>query len=36
MLPARRANSLLTWISFARWYGTFTAGVAVPVGDAPS
>ena len=36
MIAAREANSLCTWISFARWYGTFTDRVAVPTSQAMS
>jgi hypothetical protein len=30
MMAARTENSVLTWIGFARWYGGFSARVAVP------
>jgi hypothetical protein len=31
MLAARKKNSLLTWLRFARWYGKLRRRVAVPV-----
>jgi hypothetical protein len=32
MMAVRKENSLAGWFSFARWYGSFTERVAVPVG----
>ena len=31
MMTVRKENNLSGWLSFAQWYGEFTARVAVPV-----